>query len=126
MTNLANINSGDIAKRGKAWANFYTSTQGNNIKTFAIQYLLDLDSVKNGNTTVPMEGSDNKDKASKLLTMIGNYTVTFGTDNKMIVKDEISTKYTISVKNGGIVWDPDGTGALAALKQIFTTPTTTT
>jgi hypothetical protein len=128
MTNLSNINSEtDTAARGKAWANFYTSTQGNNIKTFAIQYLLNLGSVNNTKSeTVPIEGSDNKDKASNLLTMIGNYTVTFD-DNKMIVKDGDITKYTISVKKDGIIsWDTDGTGALAALKQIFTTPTTTT
>ena len=127
MTNLANINTGDMDARGKAWANFYTSTQGNNIKTFAIQYLLNLDSVKNGDQTVPIDGSEPKDKASKLLTMIGSDTITFDDNAKQMIiqNSEKTTKYTISVKNNGIVWDTDGTGALAALKQIFTPPTTT-
>ncbi len=128
MTNLANINTGDMDARGKAWANFYTSTQGNNIKTFAIQYLLNLDSVKNGDQTVPIDGSEPKDKASKLLTMIGSDTITFDDNAKQMIiqNSEKTTKYTISVKKDGIIsWDKDGTGALAALKQIFTPPTTT-
>jgi len=124
MTNLANINSADdLTNRGKAWADFYTSTQGNNIKTFAIQYLLDLDSVKDNNNDVPISGNDNKAKASKLLTMIGSDTITFDDNAKqMIIQNaEKNTQYTVEVrKNNGIVWDTDGTGALAALKQIFT------
>ena len=131
MTNLANINSeSDLTNRGKAWANFYTSTQGEDkIKTFAIQYLLNLDSVKNGDQTVPIDGSEPKDKASKLLTMIGSDTITFDDNAKQMIlqNNGNATKYTISVKKDGIIsWDKDGTGALAALKQIFTTPTTTT
>ena len=71
MTNLANINSADdLTNRGKAWADFYTSTQGNNIKTFAIQYLLDLDSVKDNNNDVPISGNDNKGKATAIITIM--------------------------------------------------------
>ena len=55
--------------------------------------------------------------------MIGSDTITFDDNAKqMIIQNaEKNTQYTVEVrKNNGIVWDTDGTGALAALKQIFT------
>ncbi len=120
--NLAKINTGtDIAERGKAWAAFYKSADDKrDMKTFAAQFLLQLDKVKNGgDNSVTLTGSDNKAKAAELIKMIDKNTVTIK-DGKLTF-NAASKEYTIPVKTSGIVWDTasNGSGALVALKEIF-------